>query len=186
MASTMSVLMLLALCGCEMSTEDIANEAKQMMVDEFQSEGEELVVEDFSLVNEGGNKYHGICKATVDGVDAEFDVNVIYDGETIHVQYNRAGLNEDGTENVGKLNPETVAQAGYKAGYEMGFEMGDFADDDASIAFSTLYGAPMTAEEKSMYQVFSDAYKRGVKEGVSANGTSSDLNADDMEADDWE
>ena len=82
------------------------------------------------------------------------------------------------TESVGSFNSSSddssydlddVAKSGYENGYEFGFSMADVdLEPDAKQSFSAYYGAPQTAEEKKVYDVYKQNYDRGYREGVRA------------------
>ena len=64
---------------------------------------------------------------------------------------------------------DNVAKVGYENGYEMGFNCADIdIEPDAKPSFSANYGAPQTAEEKKVYDVYKQNYDRGYREGVRA------------------
>lgn len=63
-----------------------------------------------------------------------------------------------------------VEEAGYNDGYEFGFEAGsEFYDEGTpSIGYSVRYGAPSTPEEKQLYKLYENAYKKGFQDGRKA------------------
>ena len=64
---------------------------------------------------------------------------------------------------------DNVAKVGYENGYELGFNCADIdIEPDAKPSFSANYGAPQTAEEKKVYDVYKQNYDRGYREGVRA------------------
>lgn len=67
-----------------------------------------------------------------------------------------------------------IAERGYKDGYELGFgldyhqyETFDFSKM-ARRNYTAWYGAPSSSEEKELYDIFEQNYKRGIEEGYKA------------------
>lgn len=67
-----------------------------------------------------------------------------------------------------------IAEKGYKDGYEVGFgldwhqyETFDFSRM-ARRDYTAWYGAPSSSEEKELYDIFEQNYKRGIEEGYKA------------------
>lgn len=70
---------------------------------------------------------------------------------------------------------DDVAEVGYKSGYEMGFQLGgssvgEYYDgtENIQIIYTNFYPAPSSPEEKKMYNIFAENYKRGFKDGKNA------------------
>lgn len=63
-----------------------------------------------------------------------------------------------------------VEEAGYNDGYEFGFQFGsEYIDEGAaSVAYSARFDAPSTPEEKRLYKLYEEAYKKGFQEGRKA------------------
>lgn len=83
------------------NTDMLEKEVKQMMVDEMQKKGQSLIVSEFTLVHQEGNKYTGLAKCTLDGKKIDLDVDVVYDGEKFQAEWSptaeyRAKLLEEG------------------------------------------------------------------------------------------
>lgn len=67
-----------------------------------------------------------------------------------------------------------IAERGYKDGYELGFGL-DYHQYDtfdfskmARRNYTAWYGAPSSSEEKELYDIFEQNYKRGIEEGYKA------------------
>ena len=59
-----------------------------------------------------------------------------------------------------------VAEYGYKRGYERGFEgRSDVIGNPITIQYTTKYGAPASSEEKELFNLFRENWKRGYEEG---------------------
>ena len=64
---------------------------------------------------------------------------------------------------------DDIAKSGYQNGYDTGFSLADVnMEPDAKQSFTMYYGAPQTAEEKKVYNVYKQNYDRGYREGVRA------------------
>ena len=79
------------LSSCGVSADDVTEETKELMIKEFKKEGNVLKFTDFHLIHESGNKYRGIASCTVDGESADFNVEVLCDGERIEAQWEYIG-----------------------------------------------------------------------------------------------
>lgn len=67
-----------------------------------------------------------------------------------------------------------IAERGYKDGYEAGFGL-DYRQYEtfnfsrmARRNYTAWYGAPSSSEEKELYDIFEQNYKRGIEEGYKA------------------
>lgn len=62
--------------------------AKLILINEFlNKKGVFLVIKDFSLLHKAGNEYIGIVKCNINDQATQFDVNVVYDGSDVLVQW---------------------------------------------------------------------------------------------------
>ena len=65
-----------------LSTEELAKEVKQSMIEKYADSDFDIEVVDFSLVHKGGNEYKGFLELKVDGNEYMRTVEVIYDGDS--------------------------------------------------------------------------------------------------------
>ena len=79
------------LSSCGVSTDDVTEQTKELMIKEFKKEGANLKFTDFHLIHESGNKYRGTASCTIDGESADFNVEVLCDGERIEAQWEYIG-----------------------------------------------------------------------------------------------
>ena len=68
-------------------TDMLQKEVKKMMIDKMKENGHSLVVKDFTLVHQDGNKYTGIATCTFDGEKMDLDVKVVYDGNSFQAEW---------------------------------------------------------------------------------------------------
>tara|TARA_A200000113_G_C8660231_1_gene288821 strand:+ start:32 stop:304 length:273 start_codon:yes stop_codon:yes gene_type:complete len=68
--------------ACALSTEELAKEIKQSMIEQYADSDFDIEVVDFSLVHKGGNEYKGFLELNVDGNEYKRTVEVIYDGDS--------------------------------------------------------------------------------------------------------
>ena len=93
-------MLAIVLSSCGMSVSDIERETKELMVQEFKKEGQNLVIGSLTLVHESGNSYKGIAEATLDGEKIQLDVSVLCDGNNLQAEweptaaYQRKALND--------------------------------------------------------------------------------------------
>lgn len=177
LAFVISALTLVS-CGGK-SNEDIAREAIGLIEEEEKKDGNNLEISELPLIKTNGNTYTGIATGIEDGVRVKYNVTVHYDGENIMAEWQLIEAEDiedyDDDDNV-SLDNESVAKKGYNAGYEEGFAMGndDYFDDedivdDARIEFEAIYGAPKSSQQKQLYQIFLENYKKGYKDRQKAS-----------------
>lgn len=80
-------LMAVLFVSCGLSTSDIENETKKLMVEKFKGDGQNLVIKDLTLIHEAGNSYKGVADCTLDGERIQLDVSVLCDGENIQAEW---------------------------------------------------------------------------------------------------
>ena len=67
-----------------------------------------------------------------------------------------------------------IAERGYKDGYELGFGLDYHQYETFNFSkmarrnYTAWYGAPSSSEEKELYDIFEQNYKRGIEEGYKA------------------
>lgn len=69
--------------GCQLSTEDLAEEVRANIEETLKADGStrHVKVTDFSLVHEDGKRYRGILNTREHGQKFVYSVRVTYDGE---------------------------------------------------------------------------------------------------------
>lgn len=86
------VALTLSFASCSLITEDLEEETKNFVNENFANEGVDIIATDITLVHENGNKYSGQVTLLVDGEEDNYDINVIYDGRTISWKINFLNL----------------------------------------------------------------------------------------------
>ena len=169
------LIIIVAANTCGGSTSDIEKTTKEIMVERFKKEGVNLVVKSLNLVHKSGNEYSGIAECTVNGEDAQFSLKVLSDGQTVQAEWELSDIgsvdsgSDEEESSVSSSQANEVAKEGYNDGYQMGFQMADIdSEPDAKVSFTVTYGAPSTAEEKQMYNIYKENYERGYREGKRA------------------
>lgn len=79
--SGLLIFAVIFLVACSMSTEDLAEEVKANMEQNFK--GENIQIESLILTKKGGNEYKGILTTKEPGGNFSYTVEVIYDGDYI-------------------------------------------------------------------------------------------------------
>ena len=80
-------LIMLIVCSCEISNDDIMRETKTLMIQEAEKDGVDLQFVDFNVVHESGNKYTGIAECTINGESVKYSVDIVCDGENIQAEW---------------------------------------------------------------------------------------------------
>ena len=70
-----------------LSTSELQEEVKKLMIEETKSSGQNLTLSDLTLVHQEGNIYSGLAKGTLDGNSIELDVKVVYDGNNVSAEW---------------------------------------------------------------------------------------------------
>ncbi len=78
-----AVTLTLSFASCSLITENLEEETKNFVNENFANEGVDIIATDITLVHENGNKYSGQVTLLVDGEEDNYDINVIYDGRSI-------------------------------------------------------------------------------------------------------
>lgn len=73
-------LMVCALAGCALSTEDLTAEVQKSMQEKFKSSG--VTIKSLVLSKKGGNVYSGVL-TTNEPDEVVYSVEVVYDGENM-------------------------------------------------------------------------------------------------------
>ena len=80
----LSILFLVFLFSCKLSTDELADEVKISMNETWKEAGiTGIKIESFMLTHKGGNEYSGILETDEDGESFTYSVDVIYDGENM-------------------------------------------------------------------------------------------------------
>lgn len=87
-----AVTLTLSFASCSLITENLEEETKNSVNENFANEGVDIIATDITLVHENGNKYSGQITLLVDGEEDNYDINVIYDGRTISWKINFLNL----------------------------------------------------------------------------------------------
>ena len=76
--------MLFFATSCSLSTNELAEEVKVSMNENWEKEGiTGIKIESFILTHKGGNEYSGILETNEEGEIFKYTVEVIYDGENM-------------------------------------------------------------------------------------------------------
>ena len=78
------IFMLFFATSCSLSTNELAEEVKVSMNENWEKEGiTGIKIESFILTHKGGNEYSGILETNEEGEIFKYTVEVIYDGENM-------------------------------------------------------------------------------------------------------
>ena len=80
-ALTTSVLIVLSIAACSLSTEDLVVEVKKSMEEKLNPEG--ININSLILTKKGGNVYSGVLETTEPNGNFTYSVEVIYDGNNM-------------------------------------------------------------------------------------------------------
>lgn len=80
------------------SKSDIEKTTKEIMVERYKKEGVNLVVKSLYLVHKRGNEYSGIAECKVDGVDVQFSLKVLSDGQAVQAEWELSDIETDDSE----------------------------------------------------------------------------------------
>ncbi len=76
------IILFLVSCSNKVSTEDLAIQVKDSMIEEAKKQGTEIKIQKVTLVHKSGNEYTGVLE-TIETNDAfTYTIEVIYDGES--------------------------------------------------------------------------------------------------------
>lgn len=79
---TLLVLIVLLYAGCGLSTEDLTEQVKADIESNFEEQGIDISINDFSLVKKSDREYRGILKISGYGETESLVVNVTTDGDS--------------------------------------------------------------------------------------------------------
>ena len=116
----LSVFVLALFTSCELSTSDIEESTKELIIQKFKEGGQKLVINDLKLIHVSGNNYKGLCECAVDGQKIQLDVSVVCDGKNIQAEW----------EPTAEYKQKIIEDAFDKAGQEI-----DKAFDEAQKEF---------------------------------------------------